>query len=225
MVASDGSGGIDTQTINVTVTDVSETLLAAEPQLVSQTFLGGSGDQGAADVSYANGHLYLAFNSLPETQTPSDNSTIVSFSTAANAGPTQDFSQLWTKGFFNGIAADGNDIYAVGASHPGAGLTVDGNGGAEVKTLLATFNSDGTPGSNPAPATDYAANNFFGYGGVEIFYDALVTTQSGNTVVYAVGSGQPNSYSAYVIASYDSSGNLLHAATDPLGRARRLGCQ
>ena len=123
---------------------------------------------------------------------------------------------LWDKGFFNGVASDGTNVFTVGASHPGDGLTSDGSGGAEVKTLLARFNADGIAGSSPAPATDYAANNFFSYRGVEIFQDVLVTTQGGNTVVYAVGYGQPASYGAYVIASYDVNGNLLHSATDPL---------
>ena len=159
--------------------------------------------------------IFTWSTSRPETQTTSDTSTVVSFSTAANDAPTQDFSQFWTKGFFNGIAADGTNIYAVGASHPNAGLTHD-VGGLEVKTMLATFNANGIAGNNPAPATDFTDNNFFGYGGVEIFLDVLVTTQGGNSVIYAVGHGQPNSYGAYIIASYDSNGNLLHTATEPL---------
>ena len=209
----DGEGGEDLQTITVTVTDDPEA--PAAPTLMAQAHFGGSGNQAAADVSYANGHLYLASNSRPETQTTSDNSTVVSFSTAANDIPTLDFSQFWTKGFFNGIAADGTNIYAAGASHPSAGLTHD-SGGLEVKTMLATFNASGVAGSNPAPATDYTDNNFFTYNGVEIFQDVIATTQGGNTVLYAVGHGQPASYGAYLIASYSSSGTLLHSAKDPL---------
>jgi VCBS repeat-containing protein len=211
------NGGHDSDFFSTTVTVAASGSAAAQaPALVSQTFLGGAGDQGAADVSYTNGHLYLVYNSLPQTQTTSDNSTVVSFSTAADDAPTQDFSQSWNRGFFNGVASDGANIYAVGASNPGAGLTHDDSGGTEDKTMLAIFNANGTAGSNPSPATGYTDDNFFSYRGVEIFQNALATTQGGNTVVYAAGFGQPASYGAYVIASYDSSGNLLHTATDPL---------
>jgi VCBS repeat-containing protein len=212
----DGAGGVDVQTLSVNVTDDAEAPVA--PALVAQTFLGGSGDQGATDVSYANGHLYLTYNALPVLQQPSDHSTVLSFSTAPDGTPAQDFSYSWTKGFFYGVASDGANIYAVGASHPGSGLTSDGIGGAEDKTLLATFNANGTAGSSPAPATDYAASNFFpGYQGVELFQDVLVTTQGGNTVLYAVGHGQPpTANGGYVIASYDSNDNLLHTATEPV---------
>ena len=214
---SDGAGGVDVQTLTVNVTDVAENqALTGNVQLVSQASYGGAGNQAAADVSYANGHLYLAYNSRPELQSVADNSTIVSLTTGPGA-PTLDFSQFWTKGFFNGIAADGTNIYAAGASNPAHGLTSDGSGGAEVKTLLAMFNTSGAAGSNPIPATDYAVNNFFSYRGVEMYQDVLVTTQGGDSVVYAVGHGQPNGASgAYVIASYDANGNLLHTATDPL---------
>ena len=209
----DGDGGEDLQTITVKVTDDPE--VAAAPTLVAQTLLGGAGEQAAADVSYANGHLYLTYGP-PQTSSTSDNSTVVGFSTAADEAPTQDFSLLWDKGFLNGVGSDGTNVYAVGSSHPGDGLTSDGVGDPEVKTLLATFNADGTPGSSPPPAIDYAANNFFSYRGVEMFQNVLVTTQNSNTVLYAVGMAQPASNGAYVIASYDSSGNLLHNATDPL---------
>ena len=184
-------------------------------QLVNQTFLGGAGDQAATAVTYVNGHLYLTYNAVPITQTASDSSTIVSFTTGAD-GATKGFSDQWSKGFFNGIAADASKIYAVGASSPFAGLTHDSVGGQEDKTMLALFNANGTAGNNPAPATGYAANNFFGYNGVEIFQNVLATTQNGNTILYAVGFGQPASYGAYIIAEYNSSGTLLHSATDPL---------
>ncbi len=181
-------------------------------QLVDANFLGGAGDQAATDVTYTNGHLYLTYNG-PITQSASDQSTIVTFTTDAN-GATQGFSDLWTKGFFNGVVADVNTIYAVGGSHPSAGLTHDTSGGQEDKSILATFDVDGTAGSNPPPAAGYTHDNFFSYNGVEMFEDVLATTQSGNTVLYAVGFGQPLSYGAYVIAEYGSDGMLLHTATD-----------
>ena len=212
--ASDGAGGTDVQTIQVTVTDVAEG--TSSPQLVGQTFLGGSGNQAATAVTFASSHLYLTYNNLPINSNASDSAAVVSFTTAATIAPTQDFSLAWNKGFFNGVASDGTHIYAAGGSHPTAGLTTDGVGGAEEKTMLAIFNANGIAGSNPSPATGYTHNNFFGYTGTEIFQNVVATTQSGNTVLYAVGFGQPESYGAYVIASYDSSGNLLHTATDPL---------
>jgi hypothetical protein len=213
---SDGAGGVDIQTVTITVTDDPETPVVQAPTLVAQTFLGGANNQAATDVSYHNGHLYLTWNTLPVTQTVMDNGQVVSFSTAANGTPTQDFALAWSYGHFNGVASDGTHIYAVGGSHPDEGFTSDGSGGAEVKTMMGRFDVNGVAGSNPTPATDYAATNFFGYGGVEIFQDVVVTTQAGNTVFYAVGHGQPDSYGAYVIASYNASSNLQNVATDPL---------
>ncbi|SDN97545.1 VCBS domain-containing protein [Afipia sp. GAS231] len=190
-------------------------------QLVDATFLGGAGDQAATAVTYNGGHLYLTYNA-PITQTSSDHSTVVGFTTGSGA-PTQNFSDSWSYGFFAGVAADASTIYAVGGSHPSAGLTHDSVGGQEDKSILALFNTNGTAGGSPAPATGYAANNFFGYNGVELFQNVLATTQDGNTVLYALGSGQPQSYSGYIIAEYNSSGTLLHSVADSLASPSNPG--
>jgi VCBS repeat-containing protein len=204
-------GGHDSAyfTANVDVTAAT----APEFQLLDASFLGGASDQAATAVTYNGGHLYLTYNA-PITSSASDHSTVVGFTTGSGA-PTQDFSESWSCGFFNGVAADANTIYAAGGSHPSAGLTHDGVGGEEEKSILVGFNANGTAGSHPAPATEYAANNFFSYTGTEMFQGVLATTQGGNTILYATGFGQPASYGAYVLAEYNSAGTLLHSATDP----------
>nr|WP_143039703.1 MULTISPECIES: VCBS domain-containing protein [Bradyrhizobium] len=209
------NGGHDSAYFTADVNVTAAVAPAPAIQLLDATFLGGAGDQAATAVTYANGHLYLTYNA-PITQSSSDHSTVVGFTTGAGA-PTQDFSEQWSYGFFTGVAADANTIYAAGGSHPSAGLTHDGVGGAEEKSILVGFNADGTAGSSPAaPATEYAANNFFSYTGTEMFQNVLATTQGGNTILYATGFGQPASYGAYILAEYSSAGTLLHAATDPL---------
>src|SRR5207249_2656472 len=90
----------------------------------------------------------------------------------------------------------------------------------EVKTFLAKFAGDGTPGPGPGGAiwaTGGPGNlgAFFAYSGVEIFYAATTAVEGGFPVSYAVGIGQPCSYTAYIIAKYDASGNFLAKATDP----------
>jgi VCBS repeat-containing protein len=186
--------------------------------LVSQSFLGGAGDQAATSVAYLGGHLYLTYEA-PVTQSISDNATIVGFNTGVSA-PTQSFSENWGYGFFGGVATDGSEIYAAGGSNPGTTLTHDGVGGAEDKSILVRFNANGTAGSNPAPAIGNTPNNFYSYAGVELFQNVLATNQAGNTIVYAVGFGQPNGVSnGYVIAEYNSSGALLNHATDSVSGA------
>jgi VCBS repeat-containing protein len=183
--------------------------------LVGQNSFGGSGEHQAAAVTFANGHLYLSYNNGPENQDTSDNATIVAFNTGGG-GATQTFSYAWSKGDLFGIAADGSQIYAAGESTPNFGLTQDGSGGTETKSILVRFAADGTSGNNPSPAEGYGATNFFSYRGVESFNNVLATTQNGNTVLYAVGFGQPASFSGYVIGEYDSSGHLLASASDSL---------
>src|SRR5581483_463804 len=169
----------------------------------------------APDVAYADGHVYVIDNWLPVTQTTSDRGNVVQF-TVTPAGQTIDVSDAWHYGNLSGVAADANKIYAVGASNPGTGLTQDTVGGVEEKSILVRFNADGTPGNDPDPAIGTTSNNFFSYNGVEAFQNVLATTQNGGTILYAVGGGQPASYGAYVIAEYDSNGNLLHSAVDSL---------
>ena len=183
--------------------------------LVTQDSFGGSGEHQGAAVTYADGHLYLSYNNGPEAQNTSDNADIVAFNTAPD-GATQTFTYAWSYGDLFGIAADGSQIYAAGESYPGYGLTLDGVGGTETKSIFVRFDAGGTAGSDPSPAIGYTANNFFSYTGVESFSNVIATTQNGNSILYALGSGQPASYSGYIIAEYDSNGTLLHSAADSL---------
>jgi hypothetical protein len=93
------------------------------------------------------------------------------------------------------------------------------DGDDEDKTLLVRFSADN---GTELGFTSHTWNgtsgttNFFGYKGVEYFSNIIATTQSGSTILYAFGSGQPASYDGYIIAEYSSSGALLHSVTDSL---------
>jgi len=71
-------------------------------------------------------------------------------------------------------------------------------------TATTTVRRSATPRT---PSTPTAA--------LKVFQNIIATTQSGNTVLYAFGSGQPASYSGYLIGEYSSNGTLLATATDP----------
>jgi hypothetical protein len=181
--------------------------------LVAQNSFGGAGEHQGAAVTFAGGHLYLSYNNGAQTQTTSDNADIVAFNTSF-AGASQTFTYAWSHGDFFGIAADSTGIYAAGESYD---LTTDGSGGKEAKSIFVSFDADGTAGSGPSPALGHTATNFYSYNGVEGFENIIATTQGGNTILYAFGFGQPNSFSGYVIGEYNSSGTLLATATDPGG--------
>ena len=152
------SGGGDLSASASSTIDVAPAANANLIQLVGQSFLGGAGDQAATSVAYLGGHLFLTYE-VPVTQSITDSATIVGFNTGVGA-PTQSFSENWSKGFFGGVATDGSEIYAVGASNPGTGLTHDNVGGAEDKSILVRFNANGTAGSNPAPAIGTTVDQF-----------------------------------------------------------------
>jgi VCBS repeat-containing protein len=186
--------------------------------MVSHEAFGGSGEHEGAAVTYANNHLYLSYNNGPANFDTSDTATVVGFNTASD-GPSWTFANAWGNGDFFGLAADGSQIYAVGESHPDNGLThdlINGGGDGETKSILVRFDADGTAGNDPSPADGYTATNFYSYSGFESFDNVVATVQGGNTILYAFGFGQPASYSGYIIGEYDSSGTLLHFATDPL---------
>ncbi len=191
-------------------------IVTQNPALVAQNSFGGAGEHQGAAVTYADGHLYLSYNNGPENQSASDNADIVAFNTAPD-GASQTFTYGWSKGDFLGIAADGSKIYAAGESFPGDGLTTDNFGGAETKSIFVQFDTggSGTTGNTYSPALGDTAHTFYSYGGVESFQNIIATTQGGNTVLYALGFGQPASYSGYIVGEYNSSGTLLATATDP----------
>ena len=68
----------------------------------------------------------------------------------SNGAASQTFADNWAYGNFHGVAADANTIYAAGWSYPGEGLTQDGVGGTEVKSIFVRFNADGTAGGHHA---------------------------------------------------------------------------
>ncbi len=207
--------GTDTDIV-IAAAGVAAAISTSTIVLAATDSFGGSGEHQGAAVTYADGALYLSYNNGPENQNTTDTADIVAFNTAPN-GATQTFTYAWNDGDLFGIAADGSQIYAAGESTPYDGLTTDDVGGVEAKSIFVRFDDDdGTAGSGPSPAAGYTASNFFSYEGVEGFQNVIATTQSGNTVLYAVGSGQPASYSGYIIAEYSSTGTLLASATDSL---------
>ena len=173
---------------------------------------GGSGEHQGAAVTFSDGHLYLSYNNGAESGGTSDTADIVAFDTGSGSqAPT--FTYAWGEGDFFGIAANSALIYAVGESSPGYGLTTDHVGGAEAKSILVDFDVSGTAGSEPSPADSYTPNNFFSYTGFESFNADIVVQTDNGPIVFAVGTGQPNSYDAYFIAEY-VGGNLVAEATD-----------
>jgi VCBS repeat-containing protein len=192
-------------------------------RLAAETDWGGLGQHQGAAITYADGHLYLSFNNGAETQTTSDSATIFGFNTEPSGLSGWTFAYPWNKGDFSGIAAGGNELYLAGESNPGFGLTTDNAGDVETKSILVRFDADGPGDGDPFATLGDTANNFYPYSGVEGFQNIIATTQSGNTILYAVGSGQPQSYSGYIIAEYSSSGALLNSATDSLASDSNRG--
>ena len=210
--ATDGSVSSNSGSVAINVADP-PSITTDNIALVSQDLLGGSGEHQGVAVTFADGHLYLSYNNGPENQDTSDNADIVEFNTSPD-GATQTFTYAWSKGDFFGLAADGSQIYAVGESTPNDGLTHDGSGGTETKSIFVRFDANGQPGSGPSSSEGDTATNFYSYRGVESFNNVVASDQNGTTVYYALGFGQPASYSGYVIGEYSSDGTLLATATD-----------
>jgi len=74
-------------------------------------------------------------------------------------------------------------------------LSTDTAGGKEVKGYVGKFTLDGTAGASADGPSGTPPANLFSYGGVEYFDGATVLTVAGTPYLYAVGGGQPCSYS------------------------------
>jgi cysteine-rich repeat protein len=185
--------------------------MAQAPTLTSSTFYGGAGDQRGAAISEGGGALYISGNVQPETGGPGDTALVLKY--ALPSGP----SPVWARSYgfgtnFYGVAATNEGVYADGRNYS---LTTDGVGGKEAKSILAKFAPDGSTGPAPGGAIWLAMPHFFAYTGGEYLLSATTAVEGGSTFIYAAGGGQPCSYGAYVIAKFDTSGNLLAKATDP----------
>ncbi len=192
--------------------------------LIESTFFGGSGDQRGTDVEIQGSDIYVSVNAN-ESGSPSASSFLVKYSAPTGPSTTPVFAKSWALGTLNGIGIDGGtNVYGAGFSHPGAGLTNDGTGGTEVKSLLTNFDANNVSGAGPG-GSNWAAvvpqgtfnsspgTSFFLYNGVENLNDAIAIDDGGNTFVYAVGHAQPCSHTTFVVGKYDSAGNILSAAT------------
>ena len=192
--------------------------------LVSQDLWGGpdSEHQGVA-VAYADGHLYLSYNNGAETQyDTSDNAEIVAFNTAPS-GATNRRSHI------HGIKATSSVSPRTAAKSMLPARAIRGlrgygrwqSGEVDLRPLPCRWRG----GHRPQPGTGHTANNFFSYRVSKSFQNVVATTQGGNTILYAFGSGQPQSYGGYIIAEYSSSGTLLtprliaRSASNPGGSA------
>jgi len=184
---------------------------AAGPTLESATFYGGSGDQRGTAIAVSGGAVYLSGNIQPENYMSSSSNALV-LKYALPPGP----SPVWLKVFdygthFSGIAATNEGVYAGGANYS---LSWDGVGGKETKSIAAKFRLDGIPDAGPGGSIWVNTPNFFAYTGAELHYGLTSALEGGSPVIYAAGGGQPCSYSAYIVAKYNTSGTLLAKATD-----------
>ncbi|NUQ63811.1 MAG: PKD domain-containing protein, partial [Pirellulales bacterium] len=185
--------------------------------LLGTVLSGGPGNQRGTAISIDQGAIYLSGDVQPESQQPSDTALVLKYPLAPNGSP------IWSRTFNNGtnffgISAANGAVYAGGDSYS---LTSDPVGGKEVKPLLARFRQDGSSGSAAGGAEWVAGSggtasraNFFAYSGVEMFSAVAGVTIGAQQLVYAAGFGQPASYSAYLVAKYDTAGNRQAAATD-----------
>ncbi len=197
--------------------------------LINAYFFGGAGDQRGTDVEIQGEQLYASVNTAEE-QAETASSALLKYHlpTWPSTGP--EYVRPWNLGVLNGIAATDQQVFAGGFSHPDAGLTLDGYGTTEVKSLLVNFNSDNASGAGPG-GSDWAAKvpvgtfndgpgtAFFYYTGVESFNDVATL----GSHVYAVGHAQPFSHTTHVIAKYDSAGTIVGAATATEGIYFNMG--
>ncbi len=183
---------------------------AAEPTLHSSRFFGGAGDQRGTGVAIQGGNVYLSGVEGQGSETEA-----LALSYANPPGPSPLWSTRWPNPSgtpaplddkFQAVAATTEGLYFPGASNS---QTTDGVGGKEGKGILAKF-----PLTGATTPTWVAKPNFFAYTGVETLAGAVATTESGTPYIYVSGGGQPCSYFAYVVAKYDTAGNLIAQATD-----------
>jgi YVTN family beta-propeller protein len=180
------------------------------PDLSETVYLGTSGDESGTGIAINIGAVFVSGNGLVENSADAD-ADIIRYDLPLTSTAT------WSRDFGNGtnlfdIAAYDQDIYALGYNYS---LTSDPTGGKEVKTILVKFSADGSAGGGPDGSQWVATENFFvGYNGVEIFNGITIAEEGEVPYIYAAGQGQPCSYTGYVIAKFDSSGNLLASETD-----------
>ncbi|MFN2547890.1 MAG: PKD domain-containing protein [Myxococcales bacterium] len=175
----------------------------------NQYFFGGAGNQRGTAISIDSGAIYLSADTN-ETQDSAAAALVLKV-------PIPGGSPTWSLPFgsgtdFFGIAASPDAVYSGGYSYS---LTTDLSGGKEVKEFAAAFNpaSDAELWRSPA-STSGTCSGLFQYCGVEFWSGLATTVESGARVVYAAGGGQPCSYSASLVAKYNSSGARIVAATD-----------
>jgi hypothetical protein len=180
--------------------------------LRSTTFFGGPGDQRGTGIAIGNGAIYLSGDVQPETQGSADAALVLSYAIPTAKGSTPAWSRSFAFGTdLFGIAATDEGVYADGWNYS---LSTDNVGGKEVKSIMAKFALDGSGGAGAGGSIWESTPNFFSYSGVELFQAATMSVESGSNFVYAAGLGQPCSFDAYIIAKFDSSGNLIASATD-----------
>ncbi|MBI5562933.1 MAG: HYR domain-containing protein, partial [Deltaproteobacteria bacterium] len=198
-------GGVDST--GTVVLSTVERFTPSAPQLSSAVFFGGAADdEQGTSVAIAGGSLYLSGS----TSANGTDGVVAQYALPLASGASPAWSAAWP-----GVAGPDN-FYGVALTSEGAYLagdgysqTTDGVGGKEGKAVLAKF-----PLSGAATPVLVAKPNFFPYTGGETFLAAAAAVENGTPYVYAAGGAQPCSYSAFVVAKYDASGNLIARATD-----------
>ncbi|HSB68895.1 MAG TPA: LamG-like jellyroll fold domain-containing protein, partial [Candidatus Methylomirabilis sp.] len=207
-----GSGGAQLDELRISNVQRTSFGLPSAPQAFptpTATLLGGAGDQRGTGLTISNGALY-ATGSVTAVQTDADTSLLVKY-------PLPLGTPAWSRTIQNGtalfgLAATAEGVYPVGWNYS---LSSDSVGDKEVKSYLGKFAADGSAGSAADGAQWVTTPNLFSYGGVEYLNASAVVTVDGTPYVFAVGGGQPCSYSAYTVVKSDSTtGARLAAATD-----------
>jgi hypothetical protein len=224
----------DQYTITVTLQDDDMPVGTGEPVLANSTLYGGVGDQVSVypDYPWGNGELAISGNRLylagHDRNVLGGQSLAVAYELPSGVAeaPTFQWAKTWPgqasvawKEMFSGVAGTSEGAYFTGNSYT---QTIDDIGGKEAKSILVKFQPDGTPGSGVAGAVWQATPNlqtsgtsgYFSYGGEESHSALIAAEEGGVPYLYAVGGGQPWSYGAYVVAKYDTNGQLVAAATD-----------
>lgn len=179
------------------------------------SLIGGAGQQTAGRVAYADGQLFVAGWQYPPLNVSSYTCQVAQSSGRCSSALLSAFDSeslllRWSNtlpgvAWYDDVAVSPTGLYPVGAAFPGTCGAGDGVGSPEAKNLLARYKRDGE-------FIGCQARTFFGYSGYELYYAATAVTQGSDQFVFATGFQQiDGGPSSYVVAKYDSSGNLLNA--------------
>ena len=181
------------------------------PVFKKAVFFGGAGDQrGQSAVIRGNG-LYI-------TGYDYANSRGLALKYELPLADAPAWANSPSVGLNSGAATD-STTYFFGAVPPTACGVIDNVGGWEAKPILAIYDINGAFIScDTIHLFPHASGStsFFAYSGGESYYSAVLV-ESPTSFLYATGYAENCGFGNYVfvIAKYDTTGNLLSAATEP----------